>query len=95
MVGLRGALAIGAWTPRVRFEYRHDFNAASGQALDYAGLTGFGYRIDQSDWVHDALSTEVGIGLRADMWRFGFDVGGQFGQNTRAATARGTIEAQF
>jgi uncharacterized protein with beta-barrel porin domain len=93
---MRGAVAIGALTPRVRVEWRHEFRNGGGQALDYTGLPGFGYRIEGDQWLRDAFRVELGSDLRlGNGWRLGTEVGGAFGQGAASATGRVMIGKQF
>ncbi len=96
ILGLRGAVAVGALTPRVRIEWRHEFSDGGAQDLDYTGLPGFGYRIDGDHWLRDAFRVELGSDLRLDNgWRLGGDIGGALGQGTTVGTARVTLGKQF
>ncbi len=96
ILGMRGAVAIGALTPRVRVEWRHEFRNGGGQALDYTGLPGFGYRIEGDQWLRDAFRVELGSDLRlGNGWRLGTEVGGAFGQGAASATGRVMIGKQF
>lgn len=94
-LGLRAGLALGALTPRARFEWRHEFSGSGLQRLDYADLAGYTYGIRGYDWLRDAYALEVGLGYRLGGWRLGLDVGGQAGQGARAATGKVTVTKQF
>ena len=96
ILGLRGAVAVGALTPRIRVEWRHEFRDGGVQALDYTGLPGFGYRIEGDQWLRDAFRVELGGDLRVgNGWRLGTEVGGAFGQGAASAMARVIIGKQF
>jgi uncharacterized protein with beta-barrel porin domain len=99
VLGFRGSIRIdttaGILKPRARFEWRHEFENGSSQFLDYADLAGFTYRIDDTGWLRDALSPELGIGLETEGWIFGADVTGQFGEGSRSATLRLSLGKEF
>ncbi|WP_436440790.1 autotransporter domain-containing protein, partial [Enterococcus faecium] len=88
--GGRATLHLGAFAPRARFEWRHEFNQASPQLLDYADLGGPSqYSITTNDWLRDEVQFEIGLGLNpGDGWTTGIDLGGRGGPGSRSMTVR-------
>ena len=89
-------MSIGLLKPRGRFEWRHEFQDAGTQYLDYADLVGSTYRIVGDGWLRDEFSLELGFGLDLEKgWNFGIDVGGRKGQGSSSATVRASVSTQF
>ncbi|WP_010407372.1 autotransporter domain-containing protein, partial [Sphingomonas echinoides] len=97
VAGGRATLHLGAFAPRARFEWRHEFNQASPQLLDYADLGGPSqYSITTNDWLRDELQFEIGLGLNpGDGWTTGIDLGGRGGPGSRSMTLRLSATKKF
>jgi outer membrane autotransporter protein len=97
VLGGRIALGTGAFIPRGRFEWRHDFASTGAQRLDYADLGGpFAYRIAGDGWLRDEFEAEVGLGFDfANGWNAGLDLGARLGQGSRVGTVKATISGKF
>ena len=97
VLGGRAALGLGTVSPRGRFEWRHDFNAAGAQRLDYADLGGpFAYRIAGDGWLRDEFEAELGLGFDLGYgWSAGLDVGARVGQGSRVGTVKATVTGKF
>ena len=95
-LGTRAGIALGAWTPSARFEWRHEFDAIDGQPLDYADVSGYAYRVQDDGWLRDSLSLQLGIDHAAiGGWRIGIDLGGELGSGARAATGQLRVAKRF
>jgi uncharacterized protein YhjY with autotransporter beta-barrel domain len=97
VAGGRATLHLGAFAPRARFEWRHEFNQASPQLLDYADLGGPSqYSITNNDWLRDEVQFEIGLGINpGDGWTTGIDLGGRGGPGSRSMTVRVSATKKF
>ncbi|MEG3163323.1 autotransporter domain-containing protein [Sphingomonas sp. PB2P19] len=100
VLGGRGALYrpidFGILTPRIRFEWRHEYRGQGSQLLDYADLGGLTRVVEGDRWLRDEYSLELGVGLETDTgWTFGLDFGGRLGSDSQVGTARATVAKKF
>ncbi|WP_158638038.1 putative Ig domain-containing protein [Sphingomonas ginsenosidivorax] len=100
VLGGRGAMYrpidLGVVSPRLRFEWRHDYRGQGGQWLDYADLGGLARVVEGDRWPRDEFNLELGIGLQTETdWTFGVDLGGLLANGSRVGTLRGTIGRKF
>jgi len=66
------AMEWGALTPRLRFEYTHDFAGSSRASLGYADLSGLPYALEIDPLSFDYLGAEAGVDADfANGWSFG------------------------
>ncbi len=87
---------FGVVSPRMRFEWRHEYRGQGGQQLDYADLGGLTRVVEGDRWLRDEYNLELGVGLQTETdWTFGLDLGGRLGNGSRVGTVRGTVGRKF
>ncbi len=100
VLGARGALYrpidFGVLSPRLRFEWRHEYRGQGSQLLDYADLGGLTRVVEGDRWLRDEFNLELGVGLETGTgWTLGIDLGGRLGDGSRVGTVRATVGKKF
>ncbi|MGJ3648708.1 putative Ig domain-containing protein [Sphingomonas sp. GlSt437] len=84
-------------TPRLRGEWRHEFQDGSIQALDYADVSGPAfYALNPIGWTRDQY--QLGLGSRfgfGNGWAFDIEMDFSGAQNTRTGTLRASISKKL
>lgn len=84
------------WTPRIRGEWRHEFNATDSQQLDYAGVTSLRYQTRGVQWRRDAYSIDLGRDIAlGGGWQFIGEVGAGAGSGAIFGTGKAAVRKQF
>ena len=92
----------GTWrgitaTPRLRAEWRHEFDNGSRQALDYADLTGTpAYALNPIGWTREQY--QVGVGSRFGFgsgWAFDIEMDFNGADKYRQGTLRAALSKKF
>ncbi|WP_404339791.1 putative Ig domain-containing protein [Sphingomonas sp. MMS12-HWE2-04] len=84
-------------TPRLRFEWNHEFDKADAQWLDYADIPGAAfYSLGTQGWMRDQFQLTVGSRfVFPRSWAIDLEGGARFGGNETAGTFRILFSKQF
>jgi uncharacterized protein with beta-barrel porin domain len=95
MNGLKIGTAL--FSPRVRLEWRHEFDEAASQGIRYADWVDSPiYTVTETGLARDQLAIGVGAGLYLDDdWSVAADLSGRFDRDSEAGSMRLEVSRRF
>jgi uncharacterized protein YhjY with autotransporter beta-barrel domain len=95
MNGLK--IGTAPFSPRLRVEWRHEFEEGAAQSIRYADwLDSPTYSVTASELARDQLAVGLGAGLRLDDdWALAADISGRFDRDTEAGNMRLEVSKRF